>query len=116
MPPKAAPKKTIEATVEELRAKRSHLQLGGGQERIDKQHAAGKLTARERVERLADQGSFQEFGLFAKHRAIYFGMADKEMPADGVLTGCANIDGRLVHMASQDFTVAGGAAGEVHSD
>jgi len=117
MAAKAAPKgKTIESTVEELRTKRSHLQLGGGQERIDKQHAAGKLTARERVERLADQGSFQEFGLFAKHRAIYFGMADKEMPADGVLTGCANIDGRLVHMASQDFTVAGGAAGEVHSD
>jgi len=108
--------KTMESMVDELRSKRSHLHLGGGQERVDKQHAAGKLTARERIERLADTGSFQEFGLFAKHRAIYFGMADKEMPADGALTGAATIDGRLVHMASQDFTVAGGAAGEVHSD
>ena len=118
MPTKAstAPGNTIEEMVEELRSKRGHLQQGGGQERIDKQHAAGKLTARERVDRVADPGSFQEFGLFAKHRAIYFGMADKEMPADGVITGAATIDGRLVHMASQDFTVAGGAAGEVHSD
>jgi len=118
MPAKAstAKSKTIEVMVEDLRSKRQHLQQGGGQERIDKQHAGGKLTARERVERLADPGSFQEFGLFAKHRATYFGMADKEMPADGVLTGAATIDGRLVHMASQDFTVAGGAAGELHSD
>ena len=111
-----AKSKTIEVMVEDLRSKRQHLQQGGGQERIDKQHAAGKLTARERVERLADPGSFQEFGLFAKHRATYFGMAEKEMPADGVLTGAATIDGRMVHMASQDFTVAGGAAGELHSD
>ena len=111
-----AKSKTIDVMVEDLRSKRQHLQQGGGQERIDKQHAAGKLTARERVDRLADPGSFQEFGLFAKHRATYFGMADKEMPADGVLTGAATIDGRLVHMASQDFTVAGGAAGELHSD
>ena len=77
---------------------------------------AGKLTARERVERLVDRGSFQEIGLFARHRATYFGMADKELPADGVVTGCATIDGRLVHLASQDFTVAGGAAGEMHCD
>ena len=108
--------KTIASMVEDLRAQRARLQKGGGQERIDKQHAAGKLTARERIERLADTGSFQEFGLFARHRAVYFGMADKEMPADGVVTGAATIEGRLVHLASQDFTVAGGAAGEVHSD
>ena len=56
----------------------------------------------------------RRIGLFAKHRATYFGMADKELPADGVVTGCATIDGRLVHLACQDFTVAGGAAGEVH--
>ena len=99
-----------------LRKKRERIELGGGQERIDKQHAAGKLTARERVEKLVDRDSFQEIGLFAQHRATYFGMADKEMPADGVVTGCATIDGRLVHLASQDFTVAGGAAGEVHCD
>ena len=61
-----------------------------------------------------DLDSFQEIGLYAKHRATLFGMADKELPADGVVTGCATVDGRLIHLASQDFTVAGGAAGEVH--
>ena len=102
--------------VSSLATKRAEVQLGGGKERIDKQHAAGKLTARERVEHLVDRNSFQEIGLFARHRQTYFGMANKEMPADGVITGCATLDGRLVHLASQDFTVAGGAAGEVHSD
>src|SRR5581483_7968528 len=91
--------------LEKLRATREHIRLGGGQERIDKQHATGKLTARERIEKLVDRDSFQEIGLFAQHRATYFGMADKEMPADGVVTGCAMLDGRLVHLASQDFTV-----------
>ncbi|MGA2965162.1 MAG: acyl-CoA carboxylase subunit beta [Terriglobales bacterium] len=108
--------KTIADKVSDLRAKRAVIELGGGKDRIEKQHAAGKLTARERIERLVDKGSFQEIGLFARHRATFFGMAGKEMPADGVVTGCATIDGRLVHLASQDFTVAGGAAGEVHSD
>jgi methylmalonyl-CoA carboxyltransferase 12S subunit len=113
----ATPKhKTIAEKISDLRTKRSEVQLGGGKDRIEKQHAAGKLTARERVERLVDRNSFQEIGLFARHRQTYFGMAGKEMPADGVVTGCASIDGRLVHLASQDFTVAGGAAGEVHSD
>ena len=63
-----------------------------------------------------DKESFQEIGLFALHRATYFGMADKKLPADGVVTGCATIDGRPVHLASQDFTVVGGAAGETHSN
>jgi methylmalonyl-CoA carboxyltransferase large subunit len=99
-----------------LGAKRAELELGGGQERIEKQHAGGKLTARERVAKLVDTGSFQEIGLFARHRSTYFGMADKEMPADGVVTGCAQIDGRQVHLASQDFTVGGGSAGETHND
>ena len=109
-----AKKKTIADKIAELEAKRAGLQSGGGKERIDRQHASGKLSARERVERLADRGSFEEIGLFSKHRATYFGMADKELPADGVVTGCATIDGRLIHLASQDFTVAGGAAGETH--
>jgi methylmalonyl-CoA carboxyltransferase large subunit len=100
--------------IENLRQKRAHLAEGGGKERIEKQHASGKLTARERISRLADQGSFQEIGIFATHRSTYFGMADREVPADGVVTGCATIDGRTVHLASQDFTVLGGAAGEVH--
>ncbi len=104
----------IDDKVDELRQKRAHIEEGGGQQRIQKQHASGKLTARERVKKLVDQGSFQEIGLFAKHRATYFGMAEKETPADGVVTGCATIDGRLVHLASQDFTVCGGTAGEVH--
>lgn len=102
--------------VSALRAKRAELELGGGKSRIDKQHESGKLTARERVTKLVDKDSFEEIGLFARHRATYFGMADKELPADGVVTGCATVDGRLVHLASQDFTVAGGAAGETHSN
>jgi methylmalonyl-CoA carboxyltransferase large subunit len=110
-----AKKTSMEDKVKELAAKRAELELGGGQERIDRQHASGRLTARERVDRLVDKGSFEEIGLFCRHRATYFGMADKELPADGVVTGCASIDGRLVHLASQDFTVAGGAAGETHS-
>src|ERR1035438_1660608 len=93
---------TMAEKVSALRAKRSEVELGGGKDRIEKQHAAGKLTARERVDRLVDKGSFQEMGLFARHRATHFGMANKEMPADGVITGCATIDGRQVHLASQD--------------
>jgi methylmalonyl-CoA carboxyltransferase large subunit len=102
--------------LEELRAKREHLIEGGGKDRTAKQHEQGKLTARERIDRVADAGSFNEVGLWAEHRQTNFGMAGKELPADGVVTGSATIDGRIVHLASQDFTVAGGAAGEVHSD
>lgn len=108
--------KAIDERIETLKARKEALYLGGGKERIEKQHASGKLTARERIAALVDAGSFQEIGLFAQHRATFFGMAGKEMPADGVVTGAATIDGRLVHLASQDFTVGGGAAGEVHSD
>ena len=111
-----SPTKTMAEKLTDLSAKREKLKQGGGQARIDKQHAAEKLTARERIARLVDQGSFQEIGLFALHRSTYFGMAGKEMPADGVVTGCAQIDGRQVHLASQDFTVGGGSAGETHND
>ncbi len=104
----------IDTQLERLRENRAAIQQGGGKERIDKHHAAGKLTARERVEQLVDDSSFQEIGIFAKHRSTYFGMAEKDVPADGVVTGCATVDGRTVHLASQDFTVLGGAAGEVH--
>src|SRR5512147_784948 len=107
---------TIEERMHELERRRVVVRKGGGDDRIEKQHKAGKLTARERVDRLVDPSSFQEIGLFAQHRAVLFGMSGKEMPADGVVTGCATIDGRTVHLASQDFTVAGGAAGEVHCD
>ncbi len=107
-------KTTIEDKIAELREKRTKVELGGGKARIEKHHAAGLLTARERIEKLVDPESFQEIGAFAKHRSTYFGMAEKELPADGVVTGCATVDGRVLHLASQDFTVAGGAAGEVH--
>jgi methylmalonyl-CoA carboxyltransferase large subunit len=107
---------SIEERIQELRNKKEQLRQGGGAERIGKQHQSGKLTARERVDRVVDPDTFQEIGLFSKHRATEFGMAGKELPADGVVTGAGYVDGRLIHLASQDFTVGGGAAGEVHSD
>jgi methylmalonyl-CoA carboxyltransferase large subunit len=107
---------TVAEKIAELHQKKTKAQLGGGVERIDKQHKAGKLTARERVNELLDADTFQELFLFAQHRCTFFDMAGKDLPADGVVTGCGTVDGRLVHLASQDFTVAGGAAGEVHSD
>jgi methylmalonyl-CoA carboxyltransferase large subunit len=102
--------------ISQLEHAKSCLKLGGGPERIEKQHKSGKLTARERLDLLVDRDTFQESGLFAAHKAKFFGMADKELPADGVVCGRAWIDGRLVHVASQDFTVAGGSAGEVHAN
>jgi len=105
----------MEERIQQLREKRAQVMLGGGADKLEKHRASGKLTARERVEALVDPGSFQETGLFAQHRATMFGMAGKEMPADGVVTGAAAVSGRLVHLASQDFTVAGGSAGELHS-
>jgi methylmalonyl-CoA carboxyltransferase large subunit len=107
-------RKSMEQLIEELRSRREHLQQGGGTDRLAKQQGEGKLTARERIAALADPGSFEEIGLFAQHRQAHFGMAGREVPADGVVTGAAAIDGRLVHLASQDFTVLGGSAGEVH--
>ncbi|HTV65975.1 MAG TPA: carboxyl transferase domain-containing protein [Bryocella sp.] len=106
----------LETKLDNLREQRAQLEQGGGAARIEKQHKSGKLTARERIAKLVDASSFQEIGIFAKHRATLFGMEGKEVPADGVVTGCATIDGRTVHLASQDFTVLGGAAGQVHCD
>ena len=107
---------SIDDKIRELNDRKNELKLGGGRAKIDQQQAHGSLTARERVDGLVDRDSFQEFGLFAHHRCTNFGMADREMPAEGVVTGAGSILGRLVHLASQDFTVSGGAAGEVHSD
>ena len=106
---------SMQERISELRSRTAEALLGGGTERLEKQRQAGKLTARERVEALVDPGSFEETGLFAEHRATLFGMAGKSFPAEGVVTGAASIGGRLVHLASQDFTVSGGSAGEVHS-
>ncbi|MBS0552652.1 MAG: acyl-CoA carboxylase subunit beta, partial [Proteobacteria bacterium] len=101
--------------IADLQHRRAEAEAGGGADRLQKQRDAGKLTARERIAALVDADSFDEAGLFAAHRSTLFGMAGKSLPADGVVTGAAAIGGRLVHLASQDFTVAGGSAGEVHS-
>ncbi len=105
----------MQKKIEGLKKRRAKVLLGGGADKVEKQHKAGKLTARERIDELVDPDSFAETGMFAEHRSDNFGMKDKEMPADGVVTGAASVGGRLIHLASQDFTVAGGAAGEVHS-
>jgi len=108
-------RKSMEELVEDLRKAKERLKQGGGTERLAKQKEQGKLSARERIDALVDPGSFEEMGLFAQHRQVNFGLAGKEIPADGVVTGAAAVDGRLIHLASQDFTVLGGSAGEVHS-
>jgi len=96
----------------ELLSKRAENYLGGGKDKIEKHHMQGKLTARERLALLFDQNTFQEHGLFMRHRCTNFGMSDKVFPGEGVVTGMGNIDGRITYAASQDFTVAGGSVGE----
>src|SRR5215470_7042545 len=108
-------RKSMEQLTGDLRQRKERLRQGGGAERLAKQKEQGKLSARERIAALVDPGSFEEIGLFARHRQVNFGLAGKEIPADGVVTGAGSVDGRLVHLASQDFTVLGGSAGEVHS-
>ncbi|MFO6462861.1 acyl-CoA carboxylase subunit beta [Jannaschia sp. KMU-145] len=99
----------------ELEARRDEARQGGGQRRIDAQHAKGKLTARERIELLLDDGSFEEFDMFVAHRATDFGMAEDRPAGDGVVTGWGTINGRLVYVFSQDFTVFGGSLSETHA-
>jgi propionyl-CoA carboxylase beta chain len=89
--------------------------LGGGKERIQKQHAKGKLTARERIDILIDEGTFEELDTFVEHRAVDFGMEEQKIPGDGVVTGYGKINGRLVYVFSQDFTVFGGSLSETHA-
>ncbi|MBN2383678.1 acyl-CoA carboxylase subunit beta [bacterium] len=98
--------------IEELRQKRAQLYAGGGEKAMNRQREAGKMLARERLALLFDSETFQETDLFVQHRCVHFGMAQKEMPADGVVTGSGLIDGRPVYAVSQDFTVAGGSVGE----
>src|SRR3984885_10055594 len=90
--------------------------LGGGQARIDSQHKKGKLTARERLHFLMDEGSFQEIGMLVAHRSTDFGMENEKYPGDGVITGYGSINGRLVYVFSQDFTVFGGSLSETHAE
>jgi propionyl-CoA carboxylase beta chain len=98
-----------------LASKREEARIGGGQKRIDVQHSKGKLTARERIEVLLDPDSFEEYGLYVEHRCSDFDMDDKKHPGDGVVTGQGTINGRLVFVYSQDFTVMGGSLGEAHA-
>ncbi len=102
--------------LEQLEERRMRARLGGGEKRIAAQHAKGKLTARERLEVLLDPGSFEEYDMFVEHRATDFGMGDKRIPGDGVVTGSGTINGRPVYVFSQDFTVFGGSLSETHAE
>jgi propionyl-CoA carboxylase beta chain len=101
--------------LQELESRRQAARLGGGQRRIDSQHAKGKLTARERIELLLDEGSFEEFDMFVAHRCTDFGMQEDRPAGDGVVTGWGTINGRMVYVFSQDFTVFGGSLSETHA-
>ncbi len=98
--------------IQQLIEQRASARLGGGQKAIDKQHEKGKLTARERIDLLLDEGSFEELDMFVRHRCTNFGQEKKSYPGDGVVTGYGTVDGRLVYVFAQDFTVIGGSLGE----
>ena len=105
----------MRAVLDQLDARRHQARLGGGQRRIDAQHAKGKLTARERIEVLLDDGSFEEYDMFVTHRATEFEMDKTVIPGDGVVTGWGTINGRMAYVFSQDFTVFGGSLSETHA-
>ena len=102
--------------IRQLEEKRALARLGGGKKRIEAQHGKGKLAARERLELLLDPGSFEEWDMFVEHRCTDFGMAEQKIPGDGVVTGYGTVNGRLVFVFSQDFTVFGGALSEAHAE
>ena len=102
----------LKQLVFQLNSKLKKVYLGGGEKRIESQHAKGKLTARERLDQLLDRDSFHEMDTFVTHRATAFGMQDKKFLGDGVVTGYGRINGRLVFVYAQDFTVLGGSLGE----
>ena len=102
--------------IAQLEAKRAEAMLGGGQKRIDSQHAKGKLTARERIEILLDEDSFEEIDMYVEHNCVDFGMEKTRIAGDGVVTGSGTINGRLVFVFSQDFTVFGGSLSERHAE
>ncbi len=106
---------TTEKKLENMQDMILSIRMGGGADKIDKQHKSGKLTARERIEKLVDPGSFVEIDAFVTHRSVDFGMDKVETPCDGVVTGYATIDNRPVYVYSQDFTVLGGSLGEMHA-
>ncbi|MGB0903530.1 MAG: acyl-CoA carboxylase subunit beta [Mangrovicoccus sp.] len=101
--------------IDKLQERRDEAHLGGGQRRIDAQHAKGKLTARERIDLLLDEGSFEEYDTYVTHRCTDFGMEEQKIAGDGVVTGWGTINGRMVYVFSQDFTVFGGSLSETHA-
>jgi len=101
--------------INDLHSRLETIYAGGGEKRIEKQHKSGKMTARERINHLMDAGSFVELDAFVKHRCTEFGMEKEETPAEGVITGYGTVDGRLVYIYAQDFTVSGGSLGEMHA-
>lgn len=105
----------MRAVLEQLEVRRAQARMGGGQKRVDAQHAKGKLTARERLVVLLDEGSFEEYDMYVTHRATDFGMAEQKFAGDGVVSGWGTINGRLVYVFSQDFTVLGGSLSETHA-
>ncbi|AGB18044.1 methylmalonyl-CoA carboxyltransferase [Thermoanaerobacterium thermosaccharolyticum] len=106
---------SMEDRVEDLLKRRESIYEGGGADKVEKQHQKGKLTARERIEKLLDEDSFVEIDAFVEHRCIDFGMEKQRIPGEGVVTGYGTIDGRLVYVYAQDFTVLGGSLGEYHA-
>ena len=102
--------------IQKLVERRAKARLGGGEKRIEAQHAKGKLTARERIALLLDEGSFEEYDMFVQHRCTNFGMDQQHYDGDGVVTGCGTVDGRLVYVFAQDFTVAGGSLSKTMSE
>src|SRR5512138_1603514 len=98
-----------------LEAKRAAARAGGGEKRVASQHAKGKLTARERIALLLDEGSFEEFDMFVEHRCTDFGMESQKLPGDGVITGWGTVNGRVVYVFAKDFTVFGGSLSEAHA-
>jgi len=107
---------TTDPKTQKLHDMREQAGLGGGQSRIDRQHARGKLTARERIDRLLDPGSFRELDMFVAHRTVGFGIEEQKFLSDSVVIGWGAVNGRLVYIFSQDFTVFGGSLGEVHAE
>ncbi|MFC7049953.1 acyl-CoA carboxylase subunit beta [Emcibacter nanhaiensis] len=106
----------MQEILEELERRRAQARAGGGERRVEAQHAKGKLTARERIELLVDPDSFEEYDMFMEHRCVDFGMDQQKVAGDGVVIGSGTINGRLVYVFSQDFTVFGGSLSEAHAE
>jgi methylmalonyl-CoA decarboxylase alpha subunit len=106
---------TVQEKIDLMREKQAKVMLGGGEDRIEKQHAKGKMTARERMNMFFDEGTFVELDQFVTHRCTNFGMEKKSLPGEGVVTGYGSVNGRLVYAFAQDFTVEGGSLGEKHA-